>query len=120
MSDQTIEFQGNKGTDKFVGTVVNGEMVNGIYKFHSGDTYEGEFKDGKFHGQGTYTYAENKHVYTGMFSNGYFDGVGRLEMGNYLYEGSFKKDNPDGDGRLTHEKSGLEHKGKWQAGRCTA
>ena len=37
----------------------------------NGDKYVGEFKDGKKHGQGTYTYTDGRK-YVGEFKNGNF------------------------------------------------
>ena len=44
---------------------------------HNGDYYEGDFKDGKFSGQGVYIYA-NKQSYEGEFVNGRREGKGVL------------------------------------------
>ena len=36
----------------------------------NGDTYTGEWKDGKENGQGTYTYADGTVTYTGEWKDG--------------------------------------------------
>ena len=41
----------------------------GTYTFASGDKYAGEWKDGKYHGQGTYTHADGRKE-VGYFMNG--------------------------------------------------
>jgi hypothetical protein len=41
----------------------------GIQKFANGDTYEGDYKDGKFHDRGKYTYA-NGDVFMGIYDSG--------------------------------------------------
>ncbi|MDB4089815.1 hypothetical protein N9540_00945 [Gammaproteobacteria bacterium] len=41
--------------------------------YPDGENYVGEFKDGKRHGQGTYTYA-NGEVVKGLWENGKFKG----------------------------------------------
>jgi len=43
---------------------IEGDCNNGygIYTFGNGDKYVGEWKDGKRHGQGTYTYADGRVV----------------------------------------------------------
>lgn len=53
----------------------------GVHNFSNGDRYEGEFKDGKFNGWGTYFHLANNQFrgdkYTGQFSNGKRQGSGR-------------------------------------------
>ena len=39
-------------------------------------TYEGDFKNGYFHGQGTYARADGTWIYKGSFENGNFNGSG--------------------------------------------
>ena len=50
---------------------INGDCVNskGTYTWLSGETYTGEFKDGKMHGKGTYTWL-NGDTYTGDLKDG--------------------------------------------------
>ena len=61
----------------------------GIKKFrrhelYQNDIYEGEWKDGRFDGQGTYTSKRrlNKYVYKGSFKKGKFDGPGIMTANN--------------------------------------
>ena len=53
----------------------------GIHNFTNGDRYEGEFRDGKFNGWGTYYHLANDQYrgdkYTGQFLNGVRQGSGR-------------------------------------------
>lgn len=53
----------------------------GIHNFANGDRYEGEFRDGKFNGWGTYYHLANDQFrgdkYTGQFLNGTRQGSGR-------------------------------------------
>ena len=51
---------------EFLGTKFHGQ---GTYTWADGRKYVGEYKDGKFHGQGTYTYADGVS-YVGEFKNG--------------------------------------------------
>ena len=43
-----------------------------------GDQYVGEFKDDRFHGQGTFTYAGGETKYVGAFKDGKSKGKGCL------------------------------------------
>ena len=53
----------------------------GVHNFANGDRYEGEFRDGKFNGWGTYYHLANDQYrgdkYTGEFLNGSRQGSGR-------------------------------------------
>ena len=46
-----------------------------------GRNYVGEWKDGKEHGQGTFTYLDGK-MYVGEFKNGKWDGQGTFTFPN--------------------------------------
>ena len=55
--------------------------------------YEGEFKDGKFHGKGRlYHILRGGLLYDGNFKEGEFHGKGRLydSKGRLIFEGEFK------------------------------
>lgn len=57
-------------------------MGQGKWRFHDGRLYVGEFRDGKFHGQGTFHYPSNGYNaqkrYDGKFESGEFHGQGVL------------------------------------------
>jgi hypothetical protein len=61
--------------NKYVGQWSKGNQTKGVFFFNShdeskkGDRYEGEFVDSKFHGQGTYYYA-NGESFTGQWTHG--------------------------------------------------
>ena len=78
-----------------------GEMKNGkpdgrgVYKVFPVDSatsppwsYEGEFKDGKFHGQGA-LWRRGGQGYVGAFAAGEKHGQGKQDDGYYTYEGGF-------------------------------
>lgn len=75
------------------------ESGKGTAKLPNG-SYTGEFKKGKYHGQGTFTYKSGA-IYTGQFENGVFSGIGKLVKDGNTFEGSFKNDKPNGEGKLT-------------------
>ena len=70
-------------------------LANGTGKAVGTDTYEGEFKKGYPHGEGTYTWANGD-----------------------VYQGEFQKGKPDGTGTLT-KKNGEVEKGYWKYGYFT-
>jgi hypothetical protein len=61
---------------------------SGVHNFSNGDRYEGEFKDGKFNGWGTYFHLSNNQFrgdkYTGQFMHGSRHGSGRYTAANGL------------------------------------
>ena len=67
----------------------------GVHNFTNGDRYEGEFRDGKFNGWGSYFHLANNQFrgdkYTGQFLNGSRHGSGRYlsANGNESLEGSW-------------------------------
>ena len=76
-----------------------GEIVKKEYE--TGGIYEGTFKDGKQHGQGTYK-LPNGYEYTGDWVEGEITGHGVARFPNgSVYEGEFAKGKPDGVGKIT-------------------
>ena len=63
--------------DYFNGTISNDQIMDGHGKItYDNGTYEGDFKNGYFHGQGTYTKADGTWIYKGSYENGYRNGSG--------------------------------------------
>ena len=90
------------------GSVYEGDIKDG--KFHGrgrllyphGDEYQGEYQDGLMHGQGVYTYA-NGSRYEGEFVAGRFQGKGKYErQEGGVYEGEFKNNEYHGQGKYTN------------------
>ena len=74
----------------------------GTYTNADGDTYVGEFRDDKQHGQGTYTFAEGDK-YIGEFKDDAFNGQGSLTFANgNRYVGEFKDNKRDGPFEVTY------------------
>ena len=75
------------------GTLVGGKASGGhwIVEWANGNRYEGDFRDGKRHGRGTYTWADGAR-YEGDYHNGKPHGQGTLTFatGN-RYEGRWRK-----------------------------
>jgi hypothetical protein len=61
--------------------------------FTSGDSYEGQYVNGKLSGLGTYIF-KNGEKYVGQFENGNFNGFGTLYSANgeILKQGFFEDD----------------------------
>ncbi|MEG4277128.1 TonB family protein [Microcoleus sp. MON1_C1] len=73
----------------------------GSCQYANGDRYEGQFLNGKPHGQGIYTFKEEGR-YQGEFADGEFNGQGVREFANgKRYEGSFTNGSPSGRGAFT-------------------
>ena len=65
---------------------------NVIFLYFDGDKYEGEFKDGKKHGQGTYKYKDGM-IYVGEWKKGKKHGQGTLTYADGRIEnGTFEND----------------------------
>jgi hypothetical protein len=78
-----------------------------------GDSYVGDWEDGKFHGYGTYTWADRSY-YVGEFKDGKKDGEGKMEYDNgYRYEGKWKDDKFHGQGTFEC-KDGSKYDGDWK------
>ena len=92
--------------------------IQGTYTFASGNKYIGEFKDGKRHGQGTFTYAgKNAGVkYVGEFKDNKYNGQGTLTSPNgFKYVGEFKDMKFNGQGNVTYE-DGDKYEGEFKDG----
>ena len=79
-----------------------------------GQKYVGEFSNGKFHGQGTFTHAGRKYV--GQYKNHKKHGQGTYKYANGdKYVGKWKKAKYDGQGTYTYA-NGDKYDGKWKKG----
>ena len=90
-----------------------------LYIWENGTRYIGEWKDGKQHGQGTYTYGKGEgegDKYVGEFKSGYRNGQGSYTwFSDEKYKGEFKDGYRDGQGTYTWS-SGKKYIGKWKDG----
>jgi hypothetical protein len=81
----------------------------------NGNGYDGQFKDGKMHGQGESSLASG-NKYVGEYKHGLFSGQGIYTTANGgKYVGEFKENKPNGQGTLTYA-NGDEHVGEFQDG----
>ena len=80
--------------------------------------YDGEWKDGLWHGDGTLSAGSDGDTYQGEWIKGKRDGLGQQSdsKGN-KYAGEWKDDVRAGDGYFTHH-SGWTVEGRWEDDRC--
>ena len=78
--------------------------------------YEGDFKDGAYHGKGKMTDMMNGHVYEGDLKNNKIHGKGKMTTTNgVVYEGDFKDGKAHGKGKKTYA-NGDVYEGDWKNG----
>ena len=88
------------------GQCISGDCENGYGNYvysgeFRGDRYVGEFKDGKRHGQGTYTFTDGQK-YVGECRYDMWEGVGTFTYPNgSKYVGQFKNSQRHGYGSYT-------------------
>jgi hypothetical protein len=96
----------------------NCENGNGVYVFHSGMKYDGEWNNGKRDGQGTLTYPDGSK-YTGGWKNNRMHGQGiKIYTSDRSYEkyiGEWKNGNKHGKGTAIYS-SGSRYDGDWKDG----
>ena len=90
----------------------------GTYKNPQGDVYIGEFKEGNYHGNGTYTFSSSGklsgQVYTGEWSNGKRNGIGiNVWSDGEKYIGEWHNDKREGFGTNSYSNGKIE-KGYWK------
>lgn len=71
------EYQDTIARDSTAEAAPVDQLMDGHGKItYDNGTYEGDFKNGYFHGQGTYTMADGTWIYKGSYENGYRNGSG--------------------------------------------
>merc|ERR1711990_1073570 len=105
---------------KCLGT--NALVKNGKWKctYANGDVYDGDFKDGNFHGKGTYTWA-NGNVYVGEWKDDKKHGKATYTVNSGwnkgdVYVGEYKDDKRNGYGKFTNADGSIWHDGRWKDG----
>ena len=79
-------------------TIAFGEVI--VKQYETGGIYEGEFLNGKQHGQGKYR-LPNGYTYEGSWIDGRIEGEGKAEYPDgAIYEGNFKSGQPSGSGSM--------------------
>jgi hypothetical protein len=100
--------------DKFEGQFKDGKFNGfGTYHFANGDKYVGEFKDDKRHGQGTFYFADG-NKYIGELKDGNKHGQGTFYWSDGdKYVGEFKDGKRHGQGTL-YWADGEKYIGEWK------
>lgn len=100
-----------------VAQCVKGNCQNGYgtFKYRSGATYQGNFKNGQIHGQGI-LYFSNGDKYIGQWKNRYREGKGKLTFRNGdVYQGNFVRNEFNGHGVIEFA-NGDEYDGNFRDG----
>ena len=100
--------------NRYEGEMRNGKKEGqGTYIFKSGEKYVGKWKNDTYNGKGVLTLA-NGEKYTGKFENGKYEGKGTFfYLKGHKYIGSFKNSKREGQGTFTFS-SGRKYVGSWK------
>lgn len=99
------------------GGVYQGETKNGLFhghgtlKYSNGSYYEGLFKSGKFHGRGIRQFS-NESRYEGDFFEGDMTGQASFSTTDYQYVGSFREGEFEGQGKISYN-NGVVYEGEF-------
>ena len=107
------------------GTIYYGYLKNNLYNKYGTlskkgkKIYEGNWKDGKYYGNGTLYYDNGKVQYKGEWLYGKKNGYGILnfEDGRKKYEGNWKDEKFYGTGTLYYDNGKFQYKGGWIYGK---
>jgi len=98
-----------------------GDCNNGIgtYYYENGNRYEGQWKDGQWHGKGKYYFTTGDR-YEGDFANSIREGIGAyyFSQSGAKYIGEWKGDRQNGQGTY-YVASGAAKSGLWENGKYT-
>ncbi len=110
----TVKFPNG---DSYEGEFENGLFHGyGVYTSSNGDRYEGQFREDVMSGQGTMIY-KNGNKYVGHFLNGKRNGLGELTYSNGdIYRGEFRDDRRTGEGTYVFS-NGSRYEGEFLDGR---
>jgi len=103
---------------KYEGEFKNDKIEGkGTFYYDNGNKYEGEFKNEKIEGKGIF-YSNNGYRYEGEFRNGIREGKGKEFYNNGdIYEGDFKNDVREGKGIYYYNSGEWEgdiYEGEWK------
>jgi hypothetical protein len=90
-------------------------IISGVHTFSDGRVYNGNFENGKQHGFGSLTHPDGVK-YRGQFCNGLKEGYGIMLWRTRTYDGEWKNDKPEGQGRVVW-KNGATYTGNFHRGK---
>lgn len=85
-----------------------------ILKYPNGSEYRGQTLNGKRNGKGIFTYPEQSITYEGEWKNDLFHGEGKLTDNGYTYKGQFFEGKKEGRGEVTCESNEYHFTGMWK------
>ncbi len=108
----TFKFHGG---EKYEGEYKNGfKNGKGKYYFQNGDIYDGEYKNGLRDGKGDYIYKKGDR-FTGLWEKGVANGYGEMYYINGdIFKGNWKNNKKNGEGSIFIKKTNKTYKGIWE------
>jgi hypothetical protein len=86
----------------------------GTYRFANGDEYAGSWLNGQMNGKGVYQFANNRERYEGQFKAGKYEGQGTMYYPDGAkYTGAWKANRRNGIGKLIDPNGGITE-GMWE------
>eukprot|EP00435_Cladocopium_sp_Y103_P046483 s1191_g13.t1 len=116
---ENVEVKYEKDDATYLGGIVDGKREGyGVYKSNI-ETYEGQWKNDKQHGNGKHSWNDGRS-YEGQYVNGRFSGKGKMvwttDKGIMTYEGDYLDDAKHGFGKFTWPNMNV-YEGGWQTGK---
>ena len=100
----------------FDGDWENGIFTSGLWRVQTGDSYNGEFQNWLFHGNGTYIWGDGES-YAGEWREGKRHGRGKyVHIDGSVYEGDFINNKEEGNGKKIWGNDEQTYVGEWKNG----
>lgn len=120
MNVDSFRYTDHKGRNfVFSGQIQDGQLFQGKLIEKLGDkkenTYEGNFRNNKLDGKGTFTDSQGT-IYDGTFENNQLNGDGTIKYPDKtIYVGTCKQNKPHGQGKIKYE-DGSTYEGEFRNG----